>query len=126
FPALNLTLKMILDTRVRTRQDIEAAITVPFLGEVPLARKGRNSDKGVMVSETSREPLSEAVRILRTNLSFMTHEGKAPQVITFTSFTSGVGKTFSAINLGTTFSYLKKKVVVLDLDLRKGTLTDRT
>ena len=41
--------------------------------------------------------------------------------ITFTSFSAGVGKTFSVLNLAATLSYLDKKVVVLDLDLRKGT-----
>ncbi|ULT29041.1 CpsD/CapB family tyrosine-protein kinase [Sphingobacterium sp. E70] len=37
----------------------------------------------------------------------------------------GVGKTFTSLNLSNTLSFLDKKVVVIDLDLRKGTLSKR-
>src|SRR5690606_37817044 len=66
------------------------------------------------------------LRILRTNINFMAKGGVPPQVIVFTSFSMGAGKTFSALNLAATLSYLNEKIVVLDLDLRKGTLSGRT
>lgn len=124
-PAIVLLLMLMLDTGVRGRQDIEAALSVPFLGEIPLADNFKGESQKVLVSKTGREPVTEAFRILRTNLNFMTKDGIPPQVITLTSFSIGVGKTFTAINLSSVLSYLDKKVLVLDLDLRKGTLSSR-
>lgn len=122
-PAIILLSMMMLDTGVRSRQDVEKAITAPFLGEVPL--KKAIGDKPILVSKSGRDAITEAFRIMRTNINFMAKDGLPPKVITLTSFSIGAGKTFTALNLATTASFLDKKVVVLDLDLRKGTLTNR-
>lgn len=124
-PAIVLLSMLMLSTGVRGRQDLENVLTVPFLGEIPLARGRRQGNSDVLVSQSGRDPLTEAFRILRTNINFMTKDGVPPKVLTFTSFSAGVGKTFSVLNLATTLSYLEKKVVVIDLDLRKGTLSSR-
>ncbi|WP_260259394.1 GumC family protein [Elizabethkingia meningoseptica] len=124
-PAVILLSMLLLNTGVRGRQDLENVLTVPFLGEIPLATGKRQGKGDVLVSQAGRDPLTEAFRILRTNINFMSKEGLPPQVLTFTSFSAGVGKTFSVLNLAATLSYLNKKVVVVDLDLRKGTLSSR-
>lgn len=125
-PMIVLLSLLLLNTAVRGRQDLENVLSVPFLGEIPLARNRRQGNGDVLVSQSGRDPLTEAFRILRTNINFMTKDEHPPKVITFTSFSAGVGKTFSVLNLAATLSYLDKKVVVLDLDLRKGTLSSRT
>lgn len=124
-PAVILLLKLMLDTGIRDRRDIENATSVPFLGEIPFMKNRKGKEGDVLVSRSGRDPLTEAFRILRTNINFMAKGGVPPQVIVFTSFSVGVGKTFSVLNLASTLSYLDKKVVVLDLDLRKGTLSGR-
>lgn len=124
-PLVVLLLMLILDTGVRGRHDVESKVSVPFLGEIPLARHKKQKSSDILVTRTGRDPLTEAFRILRTNLNFMAKNGKAPKVITFTSFRSGVGKTFSVLNLSTILSFVDKKIIVLDLDLRKGTLSNR-
>ncbi len=123
-PAAILLMMLMLDTKVRSRQDIEGALSVPFLGEIPLSRK-KAKDQSILVTDTGRDPLTEAFRILRTNISFMSRDGKEARVIMLTSFTIGAGKTFSSLNLAATLSNMGKKVAVLDLDLRKGTLSSR-
>lgn len=125
-PTIILLSMLLLNTGIRGRQDLENVLSVPFLGEIPLARNRRQGNGDVLVSQSGRDPLTEAFRILRTNINFMTKDEHPPKVITFTSFSAGVGKTFSVLNLAATLSYLDKKVVVLDLDLRKGTLSSRT
>jgi len=122
-PTVILLLAQALNMGVRGRKDIESVLTVPFLGEIPLARRSQQGQTEVVVSNTGRDPLTEAFRILRTNINFMTKGDKLPKVLTFTSFSTGAGKTFSVLNLATTLSYLDKRVVVVDLDLRKGTLS---
>ncbi|KUY27446.1 GumC family protein [Elizabethkingia ursingii] len=124
-PAIILLSMLMLNTSVRGRKDLENVLSVPFLGEIPLAKGFRQNRGDVLVSQTGRDPLTEAFRILRTNINFMAKDGQPPKVLTFTSFSAGVGKTFSVLNLAATLSYLNKKIVVLDLDLRKGTLSSR-
>ncbi|MDV3955440.1 polysaccharide biosynthesis tyrosine autokinase [Elizabethkingia anophelis] len=124
-PTIILLSMLLLNTGIRGRQDLENVLSVPFLGEIPLARSRKQGRGDVLVSKSGRDPLTEAFRILRTNINFMTKDDVPPKVLTFTSFSAGVGKTFSVLNLATTLSYLEKKVVVLDLDLRKGTLSSR-
>ncbi|AQW91209.1 polysaccharide biosynthesis tyrosine autokinase [Elizabethkingia anophelis] len=124
-PTIILLSMLLLNTGIRGRQDLENVLSVPFLGEIPLARSRKQGRGDVLVSKSGRDPLTEAFRILRTNINFMTKDDAPPKVLTFTSFSAGVGKTFSVLNLATTLSYLEKKVVVIDLDLRKGTLSSR-
>lgn len=124
-PTVILLLILMLDTGVRGRQDIENALSIPFLGEIPLKRNKEQEDHDISVTKTGRDSLTEAFRILRTNINFIAKDGIPPKVLTFTSFNIGAGKTFSVMNLGTTLSFLDKKVVILDLDLRKGTLSSR-
>lgn len=118
---------LFMDTRVHGRKDIEDATSVPYLGEIPLDKEAmKDHRKNVMVvKEQGDDIVSEAFRILRTNMAFLTKKDKPAQVITFTSFNIGAGKTFIARNLSMSLSYMKKRVVMVDLDIRKGTLSRR-
>ena len=118
---------LFMDTRVHGRKDIEDATSVPYLGEIPLDKEAmKDYRKNVMVvKEQGDDIVSEAFRILRTNMAFLTKKDKPAQVITFTSFNIGAGKTFIARNLSMSLSYMKKRVVMVDLDIRKGTLSRR-
>lgn len=116
---------LFMDTRVHGRKDIEGATSVPYLGEIPLDKEAmKDHRKQVMVvKEQGDDIVSEAFRILRTNMAFLSKKDKPAQVITFTSFNIGAGKTFIARNLSMSLAYLKKRVVMVDLDIRKGTLS---
>lgn len=119
---------LFLDTRIHSRKDVEKALSVPFLGEIPQDKEAAGRSKAG--ESPCMEPdddsiVSEAFRILRTNMAFMQKKDKPVQVITFTSFNEGAGKTFISCNLGMSFVYAKKKVVLVDLDIRKGTLSHR-
>jgi capsular exopolysaccharide synthesis family protein len=60
--------------------------------------------------------LAEALRTIRTNISFINSHAKT---IAISSSISGEGKTFVALNLAGILALSDKKVVLLDLDLRK-------
>ena len=116
---------LFMDTRVHGRKDIEGVTSVPYLGEIPLDKEAmKDHRKKVMaVKEQGDDIVSEAFRILRTNMAFLSKKDKPAQLITFTSFNIGAGKTFIARNLSMSLAYMKKRVVMVDLDIRKGTLS---
>lgn len=116
---------LFMDTRVHGRKDIEGVTSVPYLGEIPLDKEAMKDHrkKVMVVKEQGDDIVSEAFRILRTNMAFLSKKDKPAQVITFTSFNIGAGKTFIARNLSMSLAYMKKRVVMVDLDIRKGTLS---
>lgn len=126
-PGTVFLLILFMDTRVHGRKDIEGVISVPYLGEIPFNREVTKAPKGnrevTVVNEQGDDIVSEAFRILRTNMTFMGKKEKTMQVITFTSFNEGAGKTFISRNLAVSLVYARKRVVIVDLDIRKGTLS---
>jgi len=123
-PALWLYIRSLLNTAVYTKKELKEALTVPFLGEIPLVKT--KSNELIVVKENSNEPICEAFKIVQSNLDFMDTEHKeGGKVIMVTSISPDAGKTFISANLGMSIATLNEKVVVVDLDLRKGTLTRR-
>ena len=119
-PAGYFLITMFLDNKVSSRKDLEDVISMPFIGDIP-EEKDANI-KGVF-SKEEYSTISEAFRILRTNLSFMINKKEKCQAITFTSFSEGAGKTFISRNLAISYVLANKKVAIIDLDIRKGTLS---
>lgn len=125
-PTVSFLVIMFMDTRIHSRKDILGAVSVPFLGEIPLDKNYKSSRKGAANAYGYGDNVvTEAFRILRTNMSFMAKKDKPLQVIIFTSFNSGAGKSFVAKNLADSLAYTKKKVILIDLDIRKGSLSHR-
>ena len=70
FPALMIYLMFwiqSLDTLIRSRRDIEDNTDLSVIGEVPEKPAGQES-KEIVVTETGRDRISEALRIIRSNL----------------------------------------------------------
>lgn len=110
-----------LDTTIKGRKDIERYLSVPYLGDIPLYEGStRNS---VVVRENGRDSISEAFRILRTNMSFMNGRDQKSRVIQITSSNPHAGKTFVSTNLAVTLAMSGRKVLLMDLDLRRRTLS---
>ncbi|MBR5454506.1 MAG: polysaccharide biosynthesis tyrosine autokinase [Rikenellaceae bacterium] len=110
----------LLNTTIRGRKDIEDALTIPLLGEVP--QSTAKHTKGFLVKENGKDPVSEAFRMLRSNLGFM-KTGSKSQVIMITSTNASSGKTFTTLNLSYTLATSGKRVVIIDNDMRKRSLS---
>lgn len=126
-PSVVLCTLKVSDTHVRWKKDLENNLSVPFLGEIPQRVKVKGEFKQpIVVKAESKDAVSEAFRIMRTNLSFMgsTTEHQL-QTIMVTSMNVGAGKTFISSNLAMTLALAGKKVVLVDLDIRKGSLSKR-
>jgi len=90
---------------------------IGFLGMLPrVASDNKNSQ--LVVHMQPKSALAESYRHIRSNLQFILDDSK-PNVIAVSSSISGEGKTFVALNLAGIFAMMGKKVLIIDLDLRK-------
>lgn len=119
-----------MNTVVRGRKDLEN-LTIPFVGEIPLSfckkkkfsRQPQEKECVVAVKEKSRNVINEAFRVVRTNLEFMQDKESESYVIMLTSANPDSGKTFISFNLAASLGIKGKRVLAIDLDLRKGSLS---
>lgn len=149
-PALIIILLEMVNNQVRGRKDLEE-VSIPFIGEIPIHRHHRTwkekmfgpwqkfgnnlkrffkigevkEDKTlhILVKDHSRNVINEAFRVIRTNIEFMMAKDTQGKVIMLTSFSPNSGKTFVATNLITSFAIKRQRVVAIDLDLRKASLS---
>jgi polysaccharide biosynthesis transport protein len=107
-----------LDTRVQSEKEILNRLGLPLLARIPKPPKNvRVHDRLVTeVAPTSLE--AEAFRLLRTNLEFATLD-LGTKTIMITSALPGEGKSTTAANLGVALAWSGKRVVLVDLDLRR-------
>lgn len=121
------------DTRVKSRSDLES-LSTPFLAEIPhfgekaswwnrFRRKPVNNHNcRIIVEPGNRNYMNEAFRVLRTNLDLMIGKEKGTRIMV-TSLNPNAGKTFMIMNMATSMSLKGAKTLLLDLDLRKATLS---
>jgi polysaccharide biosynthesis transport protein len=117
--ALGLTfLAEALDSRVRAEQEVEGRLGIPQLGRLPKPRRHlQRADELVMLTEPASRA-AEAVRQLRTNLEFAKVKAGA-RTIMVTSALEREGKSTTVANLAVAFARAGRRVVLVDLDLRR-------
>lgn len=133
-PVVVIFIRENMNTTVRGRNDLKN-ITIPFLGEIPysISRKNRptllqriqfwkkpKETRQIVVKAGKRDIVNEAFRVLRTNLEFMIGTHPEQNVIILTSFNPGSGKSHLAGNIAMSLAIKKKRVLVIDGDLRHG------
>ena len=127
-PAAFFIVRENMNSKVRGRKDLEN-LTIPYVGELPLWKPKKDEDVTAdgyrfVVRQHSRDVTNEAYRVVRTNLEFMTTQERKCRVIMLTSFNPGSGKTFITANLGASFAIRGSRVICIDLDLRRGSLSE--
>ena len=127
-PAAFFIVRENMNSKVRGRKDLEN-LTIPYVGELPLWKPKKGEDVTAdgyrfVVRQHSRDVTNEAYRVVRANLEFMTNQEKKCKVIMLTSFNPGSGKTFITANLGASFAIRGSRVICIDLDLRRGSLSE--
>ncbi len=131
--AVFFLLKM-LDTTIKTKSDLDN-LSVPFLAEIPqddsISKKGMfgklvkydKSGSRIIVQQGKRDMMNEAFRVFRTNIDLMIGKDAGSQVVMFTSFNPDAGKTFTIMNIAASMALKGAKVLMVDLDLRKASLS---
>lgn len=132
-PAVGIFMKENMNTKVRDRKDLEN-LSIPFIGEIPqysgtkkkwweFKHRKRQDMKTIVVNEGNRNIINEAFRVLRSNMDFMASKDNNQHVFVLTSFNPGSGKSFLAINIAISFAIKKKKILIIDGDLRHRTVS---
>jgi len=101
-------LKEVLDTKIRDASMIESLTDASLYGTLP--------------SKNNNRFFKEAMRNIRTNLQFVLPKDKQCTTILISSTVSGEGKTTIVAGLAEIISQTDKKVLLMDLDLRKPRL----
>jgi tyrosine-protein kinase Etk/Wzc len=103
--------------KINYLSEVERNTRTTILGAVP-RYKSKEKDAKIIVGKHPKSALSESIRSIRTNLDFMLPENET-RIYSFTSTIGAEGKTFISTNLAVLLAMAGKKVIILDLDLRK-------
>ncbi len=121
-----------IDDRLRTSEEVESASMLPSLAAIPhLAYvkngdkdKGNGSQQGMQQLIALWDPKSngaEAYRSMRSAL-LLSSIDNPPRVIVVTSSFPSEGKTTTALNLAIVLAQRGERVLLVDADLRRGSL----
>lgn len=118
-PFLFFYLKDLIHNAIVTRQDVEKLTQIPILGEIDhVTSSDRLIDFNAATSTTS-----ELFRLLRTNLQFVMSNAYQ-KVVVITSTEQGEGKSLVSANMAAILSMADKKVLLVELDLRRPHLAE--
>lgn len=127
------------DRTVRNVGEIETITYVPILGVVPdatlvrgarlklLLKAGKSETQNVGTKDSLvlslRNPvIAEAFRAVRTSL-LLSRLDQSSKILMITSGTPQEGKSFVSLNLAASFASNGARVLLVDADLRRGTLS---
>lgn len=107
----------LVNNRITNLDELERIEMAPVLGAVPMSNY--LNGQGLHILQHPKSMVSESIRTLRTNLDFFNLSGDT-KTIAISSTVSGEGKSFIAMNLGAVMALSDKKVILVDLDMRKA------
>lgn len=117
-PTALIFLSMVLNNKITRREDVTNATNTTILAEI-----GHRSESEILsMEDEGRSIIAEQFRIFRTNMDFVTGSVQSP-IVHVTSSMTGEGKSFIALNLAQVYAYSGKRVLLMELDLRKPKLS---
>lgn len=109
-----------LNTRIRTPEQARRSSLYPSLGSLPHLRRGYSLPDSMQDS-----PYMEAIDSVRASLFNKGASAPPPKVLLVTSAQPGEGKSTTALYLAAVLAQHQTKVLLLDCDLRLGTLAGK-
>jgi len=115
-------LAQIMDNKIQSIADVEKSLGIPFLGGVPFwVHSGLERAIRPIVTEEHSVGAVEAYRALRTSI-IAALDKAGEKILMVTSADSREGKTLTALNSAIMMAQMRKKVLLVDMDLRRGRL----
>ena len=113
-----MSLAEALDTRIRRSDEISERLGLPLLTRIPIPPRSLRKTGSLGMLDDEGGLQSEAYRKLRINLDFANLSTKA-RTIMITSAAEQEGKSTTVANLAIALARAGRRVVLVDLDLRK-------
>lgn len=118
-PAGVIYLRDSMSNKIGSHSNIKSLTNVPLLAELPHNTQMQTGK--LAVRENQNGPMEEAFRALRTQLLYQLDT--TDKIILFTSAQGEEGTTFVASHTAASLAFLGKKVVVVDMNLRRPGLS---
>jgi capsular exopolysaccharide synthesis family protein len=117
--AVFLIIKYLLHNNITSLNEIakQSQASIGILGLIPKFKENVPVSQ-LIIDKNPKSLIAESFRTIRTNLQFLDNT-EGSKILSITSTISGEGKTFIAINLAGIIAYSGKKVILIDLDMRK-------
>lgn len=115
--ALVVLIRFQLDDAVRVPEDIEEKLGMPLLGVIP---KAEDTTPAAALADP-KSAVSESYNSLRGSLLYSTATG-LPRSLLITSSQPSEGKSTTSLAVATGLARLGKKVLLLDVDMRRPAL----
>lgn len=112
-------LRSVLDTRIRTTEDVEKISDAPVLASVIRNTSAGDTKDKEGPARGARWANAEAYRKLRTSIGFVGLGGERRSSMVITSSVQGEGKTETATNLARVLAQAGERVLLIDADLRR-------
>ncbi|MBE9247985.1 polysaccharide biosynthesis tyrosine autokinase [Dolichospermum sp. LEGE 00240] len=116
------------DKSIKTIDEAKELLELTLLGVIPTATKWKKTSKNhqanesysqrIIIRDFPRSSISEAYRMLRANLNFISAD-KELKVIVVTSSVPQEGKSTVAANLATAMAQMDRQVLLIDGDLHR-------
>ncbi|KIC28706.1 GumC family protein [Leisingera sp. ANG-S5] len=122
---LGVSAILVLEARrngYRSAGELERKTGYSVLGQIPVFPASERRKVLEYLAEKPSSATAEAVRNLRTSL-MLSNVDQPPQVVVMTSSLPGEGKTTNALALAQNFVGIGKKVLLVEGDIRRRTLT---
>jgi len=115
-----------VDDRLNSFTELEELFDEDVLGQIPRERRPpRGGTMPFVQADDARHAFIESYRNLRSSLLYMAETGTRPHTLLVTSSVPNDGKSMTAANLAIMLAMGNARVLLVDADLRKGTLSKR-
>lgn len=114
-----ITISIIIEKNIKIRLDIEKAINLRKLIEIPLKQKSK-TDNELISYESEKTNISIAFKKLRSNIQFINVNNQEKNIILITSPKGKEGKSYITANIAISFAEVGKKVIIIDSDMISG------